>query len=197
MYEYRRLTPQQKQAVLRHRRLCDLPLHAPPHYPAGKKQYIISAACFEHQPFMQAEPRRSELQERLIGGLADRAWATVHAWVVLPNHYHLLASVDLAPFREWIRLLHSAVATEWNKQDRAKGRKVWYRFSDRAIRTERHYCASLNYIHANPVKHGYVAKADEWPCSSIHIYLAEYGREALVKQWNDYPVDDYGKDWDW
>ena len=73
---------------------------------------------------------------------------------------------------------------------------MWYRFQDRQIRGERHYFASLNYIHANPVKHGCVAKATEWPHSSFHEYLAKYGREVLADLWREYPVDEYGKTWD-
>ena len=56
----------------------------------------------------------------------------------------------------------------WNREDGIPNRKVWYRFSDRGMRSEGHFFASINYIHANPVKHGYVEKATEWPWSSLH-----------------------------
>jgi putative transposase len=197
MYQYRHLSDAQKAEVRHQRILRGTPLHAPPHYPDGKKNYILTAACYEHQPILQRENRRREFQARLVDGLSRESWAIIHAWVILPNHYHLLASVDLETFREWIRILHSKVATEWNREDKTSGRKVWYRFQDRSIRNEHHYFASLNYIHANPVKHGYAAKADEWKSSSIHSYLDQFGRETLVQLWKNYPVDDYGKGWDW
>lgn len=196
MYEYRTLSVSEQTQVLQHRRERGLPLHAPPHYPDGRRQYILTAACFEHRPLMADESRRRAFQTELIGGLSQQPWVAVEAWVILPNHYHVLASVDLARFRQWIRLLHSRVATRWNKQDQAQGRQVWFRFQDRQIRSERHYWATLNYIHANPVKHGWARKAAAWDCTSYHAYLAEHGREALIELWQRYPVDDYGADWD-
>ena len=30
----------------------------------------------------------------------------------------------------------------------------------------------MNYIHFNPVKHGYVTRASDWPYSSVHRYIA-------------------------
>ncbi len=74
--------------------------------------------------------------------------------------------------------------------------KVWYRFSDRAIRSERHYQATLNYIHYNPVKHNCVDSPYDWNESSLHWYLEVYGREWLRDGWVNYPVRDYGKGWD-
>ncbi|MBM3861823.1 MAG: transposase [Verrucomicrobia bacterium] len=191
MYEYRKLSVAERKAVLSDRRQRDLPLHAPPHYPDGRQIYILTAACFEHRPFVSTEPRRSALRDTLLAAPGD-----IHAWVILPNHYHLLATVDLAGFSQWVRLLHSRLAKDWNREDAAKGRQVWYRFQDRQIRGDRHYFASLNYIHANPVKHGYVAKATDWLHSSLHEYLAKYGREVLADLWRKYPVDEYGKKWD-
>jgi putative transposase len=54
----------------------------------------------------------------------------------------------------------------------------------------------MNYIHNNPVKHGYVAKWQDWPFSSAHWYLEMKGHDWLLENWRDYPVLDYGNDWD-
>ena len=46
---------------------------------------------------------------------------------------------------------------EWNKEDFQTGhRSVWYKYTDRQIRDDDHFYKALNYIHLNPVKHGYV-----------------------------------------
>jgi len=121
----------------------------------------------------------------------------VSAWVVLPNHYHLLARVpSLRQFGLMSRKLHSKTAVQWNREDGIPGRQVWYRYTDRAIRGDGHYYAALNYIHGNPVKHAYVDRADEWACSSVHIYLETFGREYLRDLWRQYPPRDMGKGWD-
>lgn len=73
---------------------------------------------------------------------------------------------------------------------------MWYRCFDRAIRSERHFWASVNYIHHNPVHHGYVEKWQDWPWSSAAEFLDSVGRERAVRIWQEYPILDYGKTWD-
>ena len=41
------------------------------------------------------------------------------------------------------------------------------------IRDERDYEAHINYVHYNPVKHGYVNRAVDWPYSSIHEFVSK------------------------
>lgn len=64
------------------------------------------------------------------------------------------------------------------------------------MRSERHYLATLNYVHHNPVRHGYVARWTDWPWSSAAEYLARTGVEEAKHIWQQYPIRDYGKDWD-
>lgn len=46
---------------------------------------------------------------------------------------------------------------------------VWQRrFWEHMIRDEADYAAHVNYCHFNPVKHGFVERAEEWPYSSVH-----------------------------
>ncbi len=59
------------------------------------------------------------------------------------------------------------------------------------------YYYTLNYIHFNPTKHGYVQKPLEWPGSSVHWYLQPRGVEWLRDARREYPMRDYGKGWDW
>jgi putative transposase len=84
-----------------------------------------------------------------------------------------------------------------NYQQGQPGRQVWYRYSDRFIRNERHLWASVNYIHFNPVKHGYVERMEDWPWSSVHGYLESLGQKGLKRMMILYPIGDYGKGWDW
>ena len=41
------------------------------------------------------------------------------------------------------------------------------------IRDENDFEQHVNYIHFNPVKHGYVQKPADWPYSSIHQYIRD------------------------
>ena len=64
------------------------------------------------------------------------------------------------------------------------------------MRSDAHFFATVNYIHNNPVRHGYVEKWQHWPFSSVHRYLEDAGREWIAATWRDYPVRDYGDGWD-
>jgi putative transposase len=46
----------------------------------------------------------------------------------------------------------------------------------------------FNYIHSNPVKHGYVSHPDAWPYSSYHYYLRTRGSAWLADSYERYPV---------
>lgn len=45
------------------------------------------------------------------------------------------------------------------------------RFWEHLIRDAQDYARHLDYIHFNPVKHGLVTRAREWPYSTFHRYL--------------------------
>jgi putative transposase len=53
-------------------------------------------------------------------------------------------------------------------------RGIWQRrYWEHLIRNEDDYEKHVNYIHHNPVKHGYVNKAIDWPYSTIHEYITK------------------------
>jgi len=54
----------------------------------------------------------------------------------------------------------------------------------------------MNYIHHNPVHHGYVEKWQDWPWSSAAAFLDNAGPERALQLWRKYPILDYGKKWD-
>ncbi len=196
MYEYRRLTEQEKEEILKQRKERGFPPHSPPLLGIDDRYYLLTAACYEHKPIIHSATRRQELMD-VIFELFVTWGMSITAWVILPNHYHLMVNVTKFHYlSEIFRLIHGQTAYKWNHEDCLQGRKVWYRYSDRAIRSERHFFTSLNYIHFNPVKHKHCASPYDWDTSSVHWYLAEMGRTWLRDAWSWYPVLDYGAKWD-
>ncbi len=188
-YEYRKLTAQEKIEVVEERKNRGYPHHAPPHPYRDLGWYLITGTNFEHQPILQHPKRRDYYQE--IG-------AKVDGWVLLPNHYHLLSGeVELTTIANALKLLHGRTSREWNIEDNLTGkRRVWYKFADRVIRNEAHYFQALNYIHYNPIKHGYTTDSYTWKWSSLHGYFENQGREWLRDIWKKHAPGDFGKGWD-
>ena len=196
-YEYRRLTPAEREEVVRQRRQRGYPLHSPPHPFRESGAYLITAATYEHAPIVAPEARRSEFEGQLLGAL-QAAGVEMVGWVVLPNHYHVLVNVgSLDDVSAALKLLHGSASRAWNLEDGLTGRRqVWYKFADRCMRDERQARRALNYVHYNPVRHGYSDDPLEWPWSSVHLYVEERGREWLREAWKADPPGDDGRGWD-
>jgi len=196
-YEYRKISPEEQATVVENRHKRGYPIHAPPHPYRGTGYYLLSATNFEHQPVMHTPNRRDEFESRLLEKF-DSINATIDGWVILPNHYHILVSIQsLDTVSAILKQLHGKTSREWNLADGLTGqRRVWYKFTDRGIRDERHYYQTLNYIHYNPVKHGCVSSPYLWAWSSVHLYFDTRGRDWLRSIWKSHPVGDFGSGWD-
>jgi putative transposase len=131
------------------------------------------------------------LQERLFA-LVPEYGLTLEAWVILNNHYHLLFHLlDGENLSLFFKRLHGQTAVKLNRLDYQSGRQFWYNYWDRCIRNERDYWEHFNYIHYNPIKHGYVQKLRDWPFSSLFSYLEDKGREWLDDCWWSYPSREF------
>jgi len=198
MYDYRHLTPEQQREIVEYRRRQHRPWHAPPHWEfEGQRQFIISAACSDHAPVIGKSPQRMTDCEAAMQEVCEQYTTVIYAWCILPNHYHLLVSTGrLKELRREIGRFHGRSSFAWNGEDERRGRQVWHNCFDREIKSHRHFWASVNYIHHNPVKHGYVTKWQDWPWSSAAEFLERVGRETAEKIWREHPILDYGKKWD-
>lgn len=55
-----------------------------------------------------------------------------------------------------------------------KQQMIWqHRYWEHTLRDETDFSRHFDYIHYNPVKHGHVSSAREWPYSSFRRYVAE------------------------
>ena len=89
---------------------------------------------------------------------------TINAIVVLPDHCHMLITL---PSDSWD---YSSIVRDIKKRFTflTKQRNIWQRrFWEHTIREEEDFARHVDYIHGNPVKHGYVDTPKEWPYSSV------------------------------
>lgn len=197
-YEYRKLSPKEREEIVNYRSERGYPLHALPHPFREAGAYLISAANFEHEAIMKAPKRRMEFEVLLLKAMKEIADEIV-AWVVLPNHYHILLYIQsLDHVSVALKQLHGATSREWNIEDGLTDkRRVWYKFVDTYIRNESHFHTAFNYVHYNPVKHGYVTNPYDWQWSSLSLYYDDMGKDWLREHWKSYtPSSDFGKGWD-
>jgi putative transposase len=102
---------------------------------------------------------------------------------ILPDHLHAIWSLppDDRDFpRRWTviksefsRTFPGSASRSASKiTKREKG--IWQcRYWEHTIRNETDLARHIDYVHFNPVKHGYVTRAYDWPHSSFHRYVAQ------------------------
>lgn len=119
----------------------------------------------------------SELRAAYGRTAEARPFAT-RAVVVLPDHLHAVWTLpegDSDYSVRWKSIKRDFTVLTGIKCNRSdskvsKGEAgLWQRrFWERCIRDEAEYAACLRYVWGNPVKHGYVRRAVDWPYSSLH-----------------------------
>ena len=89
------------------------------------------------------------------------------AWVVMPNHVHVLVeTLGTHPLAEIVQAWKSLSARQINHLLGRRGR-VWQPdYFDRVIRDERHLQRAIEYVHGNPIQAGLVDRPELWPHSS-------------------------------
>jgi putative transposase len=199
MYDWQKMSDDERKKVLHERKSRKVAWHSPPRFEYdGNLTFIVTAACYEHKAIIGTSTKRLAEFEASIIEICNEFEINLFAWCILPNHYHLLLKTnEIKEFQhKGLGKLHGQTSYNWNKTDNQTGRKVWYRSFERQISSTRHFWASLNYIHHNATKHGYVNKWQDWLFSSANKYLENFGREKAQFIWHEYPILDYGKDWD-
>lgn len=191
MYDWRKMTSAEKRLVLNLRRKKKHPAHELPHFSDGQTGiFFVTGTNFEHANIIgQSEKRMDDFSQRILS-IIDDANFQLHAYCVMPNHYHFLAEGhDSKILRRAMGKLHGRTSRWWNVEDGKLGRKVWFRVFDRLISTNRQYYSRLNYIHYNPVKAALCKKMTDWEWSSAESFVIEKGREKAIEIWETYPPE--------
>ncbi|KAF0099079.1 MAG: yafMH [bacterium] len=121
----------------------------------------------------------------------------IDAWVVLPDHMHVVWTLpdDDTDYSGRWKAIKIAFAKALPKTERlsavraAKGeRGIWQRrFWEHTIRDEQDYVAHVDYVHINPLKHGLVTSVKDWPHSSFQRCVA---RGIYAPDWAGQGVED-------
>jgi REP element-mobilizing transposase RayT len=107
----------------------------------------------------------------------DRGDFRLHAYVIMPDHLHLLLTPDRVDLSGCMRNLKSFIAKALHERGVRAG-AVWQsRFHDRGIRGEYQFESAAEYIHMNPVKAGLAGVPSDFRYSSAGLY---WGRGGLL-----------------
>ena len=128
---------------------------------------FLTLVTRDREPRLAEPSVRAALSESFASLRASHPTRAL-AHVVLPDHVHLLWSLpEDGDFSLRVRLLKHAMTRKLGATS-----TVWQqRFWDHVIRDENDLHRHLDYIHYNPVKHGWVRRAIDWPDSSFRHWV--------------------------
>jgi len=162
--------------------------------------FFFTLVSFRRHPILCLPPIRSALR-RAIEDVRQSRPFTIDAWVLMPDHLHCIWTLpdgDTDYSARWAIIkssvsrfaLVSTVSTGARNPSRIKHRdaSIWQRrFHEHQIRDDRDFERHMDYIHFNPVRHGHVASAVDWPYSTFHryvksgVYPADWGGTPQVE----------------
>jgi len=163
--------------------------HSPLHLFVPNTFYMVTASTLGKRHIFNSPEKLRLLQAVLFEVMRAYQWE-VQAWALLANHYHFIARSpqDGSSLKRLIQRLHSQSARLVNAVDAVPGRRVWFQYWDTCLTYERSYYARLNYVHNNPVRHGLVSNAEQYPFCSAAWFKAN-APEDFRKKLASIPYD--------
>jgi putative transposase len=141
---------------------------------AGYPHHIIQRGN-NRQPIVLDDGDREALMA-LITELARKHRVALHAWVLMDNHFHLLATPETAEgVSLWMQDVGRSYVRRFNNRHRRSGTLWEGRYKSTVVQTEGYLLACMAYIELNPVRAGMVADPRDYPWSS---HLANIGQRA-------------------
>jgi putative transposase len=160
--------------------------------------FFFTVVTFRRQPILTAEAVRQALREGIHRARQSLPFK-IEAWVLLPNHLHAIWTLPPEDNnyaarwaiikREVSKCCGRQFSIPENLSDSKQKRQesgIWQRrFWEHQIRDDLDFQRHMNYLHWNPVKHGYVRKLADWPFSSFHrlaaegIYPPDWGGDSI------------------
>ncbi|MFH0883645.1 MAG: transposase [bacterium] len=159
----------------------------PRHFINENHAHYLTFGCYKRQHLFTPEELRTLFLQQLE--LARERYAfKLYAWVVMPNHIHLLLhplDTPLSTILRGIKRPFSTKAFRWYEQHKPlrletmeikRGKYVVRRFwqegggYDRNLYSPEAIYKSITYIHNNSVRAGLVENILEWRWSSTRFY---------------------------
>jgi len=139
-------------------------------------QYFFTLVTYKRRQIFESECAVELLRSAFRTVMSKRQFI-IDAIAVLPDHIHCLWTLptgDADYSTRWM-LIKKHVSGSIDSGKNYRGEKqIWQRrFWEHLIRNDDDYQKHIDYIHYNPVKHGYTKSPAEWPYSSFNKALTD------------------------
>ncbi len=144
--------------------------------------FFFTVVSYHRRPILCDAVIRTALRDAIQSVRRMKPFA-IDGWVLLPDHLHCIWTLppdDTDFSQRWSQIKHRVSHTCGDRY-RVRGSDaairrgestIWQRrFWEHQIRSEVDMQRHMDYIHFNPVKHGQVATAADWPYSTFGRYV--------------------------
>jgi putative transposase len=143
--------------------------------------YFFTLVTFERRPIFRSPESIALLRTAFRALRADRPFE-IDAAVILPDHLHCIWRLPIgdSDFSNRIKSIKKRFTIAYE----GEAGKVWQkRFWEHLIRDEDDWRRHMDYVHYNPVKHGYSDSPSKWPysffrrCVEKGFYASDWGSD--------------------
>ncbi len=139
-------------------------------YPGHGFPSLVTTNAAQRRPIFRERQAAEELL-RVIAEVRTEEHVDVNAYVIMPDHVHLVLSVHRrTSLGRVLQLIKGRFAWRYNR-DRNRSGKVWQdRFHEKALRSEAELLRALEYVENNPVTGGLADRPEYylWSSASGH-----------------------------
>jgi putative transposase len=101
----------------------------------------------------------------LLEAVARRFPWKIHAFCLMPNHYHLVTEASRPDLSGGMHRLNGLYGQGFNNRYERTGHLFQGRFGARMVQGHDHLAAACAYVLENPVRAGLCERAEDWPWS--------------------------------
>jgi len=137
-------------------------------YPGA--HYHVTSRGNEQKDIFKSRRDREQFLSYLESSVT-RYGATIHAYCLMTNHYHLLLETPKGNLPEVMRHINGAYTNYYNTKRKRAGHLLQGRYKAILIEADEYLLELTRYIHLNPVRCGMVTKPEAHPWSSYQDYI--------------------------
>jgi putative transposase len=144
--------------------------------------YHVINRANERRTLFSNEREYDDFENLLFEGLKKYA-VHLYAFVLMPNHWHLVVSPQkagaLAKYMQWITNAH-VHRVRRHTQTVGAGHVYQERYRSIIVQSDLYFLSLCRYVERNPCRAALVDKAEEWQWSSVRHHLEQ---TALLSPW--------------
>ncbi|MBI3097563.1 MAG: transposase [Planctomycetes bacterium] len=136
---------------------------------AGAWYHVMARGVARMPTFLDDEDRRTFL--RKLGRLVEAGALEVHAFCLMPNHFHLLVRTPRGELARWMRHVNGDYVRGFNYRHRRVGHLWQGRYKAILVEDGRYLKECSRYIHLNPNRARITRPAERYFWSSYRNYV--------------------------